>query len=57
MNATHLYDPSLKIKKTSQDDLIKLQYTTVTQVGWDIEDSSKLGEKLLRGATTTEDLG
>ena len=56
MNATHLYDPSLKIKKTSQDDLIKLQYTTVTQVGWDIE-SSKLGEKLLRGATTTEDLG
>jgi len=32
------------------------QHTTITQVGWDIE-SSKLGEKLLRGATTTDDLG
>jgi len=32
------------------------QHTAVTQVGWDIE-SSKLGEKLLRGATTTDDLG
>merc|ERR1712192_44936 len=32
------------------------QHTAVTQVGWDIE-SSRLGDKLLRGTNTTNDLG
>ena len=42
--------------KNTQDDLIKLQHTAVTQVGWDIE-SSTLGEKLLGGTNTTNELG